>query len=274
MPGIEQVKLDILQVPLVRFGPGRREDLIVPAPDDKCRRLVFPEILLPLGIQGGVAPVAQEHVELDLVVPLSVEQVLVVGPAVRADGRHVLHPVGVLPLRGVRFQEPTQGVTPLRAGRLFPIRLDRFPEVVVEPLFIGVPVLHHQGGHAGRVLNGEPVTDRGTVILHVQGVSRQPGLLDELVDHVGHLVEGVGEGVPRRHRALAEPGIVGGDDMVPVRQCRDQVAEHVRAGGKAVQQEHNGRVLRAGLPVEDVEIADLDHFVAHFCNVVWGGRHL
>jgi hypothetical protein len=37
---------------------------------------------------------------------------LVVGPAIRADRLDVLHPVGVLPLRRLRFQESPQGVAP------------------------------------------------------------------------------------------------------------------------------------------------------------------
>ena len=83
--GVEQVELQRLQVRLVRLGPGGREDLVVLAPGDQHRRLVLAEVLLPLRVQRRVAAVAQEQVELDLVVPLAVEQELVVGRAVRAD---------------------------------------------------------------------------------------------------------------------------------------------------------------------------------------------
>src|ERR671922_2372758 len=38
--GVEQVELQRLEVPLVRLGPGRREDLVVLAPGDENRGLV------------------------------------------------------------------------------------------------------------------------------------------------------------------------------------------------------------------------------------------
>src|SRR5215469_7905793 len=64
VPGIEQVELQRLEVPLVRLGPGRREDLVVPAPHDQHRRLVSPEVHLPLRGERRVTAVAQEQVEL------------------------------------------------------------------------------------------------------------------------------------------------------------------------------------------------------------------
>ena len=90
--------LQRLQVALVRLGPGGREDLIVLAPGDQHRRLVLAEILLPLRIQRRVAAVAEEQVELDLVVALAVKQELVVGRPVRADQFGILYAVRVLPL--------------------------------------------------------------------------------------------------------------------------------------------------------------------------------
>src|SRR5262249_57555576 len=49
--GVEQVELYCLEVALVRLGAGRRKDLVVPAPHYQHRRLVLPEVLLPLRIQ-------------------------------------------------------------------------------------------------------------------------------------------------------------------------------------------------------------------------------
>src|SRR6202007_2649075 len=69
--GVEQVELYRLEVSLVRLGPGRREDLVVPAPHNQHRRLVLPEVLLPLRVERRVTAVAQKQVELDLVVALA-----------------------------------------------------------------------------------------------------------------------------------------------------------------------------------------------------------
>ena len=54
--GVEQVKLQRLEVALVRLGPGGRENLVVLAPRDQHRRLVLAKILLPLGYSGGLLP--------------------------------------------------------------------------------------------------------------------------------------------------------------------------------------------------------------------------
>src|SRR5262245_3853564 len=70
---VEQVVLQRLQVTLVGFGSGWREDLVVLPPRDQHRRLMNPEIVLPLRIQRRVAAVAEKEIELDLVVPLSIE---------------------------------------------------------------------------------------------------------------------------------------------------------------------------------------------------------
>ena len=109
----------------------------------------------------------------------------------------------------------------------------------------------------------QAVADRGAVVLHVEGVLRQPELLGELVDHLRQVVERVRELVVRRHRAVAVAGVVGRDDVVLVRQRRDQVAEHLRAGREAVEQQDRRGVLRPGLAVEDVQVADLHGLVVH-----------
>src|SRR5437763_16709349 len=64
---VEQVKLEGLQVALVRFGSVGRKDLVILAPGDQHWRLVLAEVLLPLRIEWRVAAVAQEQVELNLV---------------------------------------------------------------------------------------------------------------------------------------------------------------------------------------------------------------
>ena len=49
--GVEQMKLQILQIFLVCLGAGSGEDLIVLSPDDEPRRLVLTEVVLPFLVQ-------------------------------------------------------------------------------------------------------------------------------------------------------------------------------------------------------------------------------
>ena len=81
-----------------------------------------------------------------------------------------------------RVRKPRRGFGAL-GGLLLPVSLERLPEVVVEALVVGVAVLHHEGLHALRVLDGQAVAHRRAVVHNIQGVLRQPDLLGELLDH-------------------------------------------------------------------------------------------
>lgn len=50
MAGVEQMQLDVFEIARVGARPLGRKDLIVLAPDNQRRRLMPPEVLLPLSI--------------------------------------------------------------------------------------------------------------------------------------------------------------------------------------------------------------------------------
>ena len=50
--------------------------------------------------------------------------------------------------------------------------------------------------------------------------------------------------------------------MKPVRELRDEIAEHVAGSRKAMQQEDRWRVLRPGLAVENADAVDI-HLLVH-----------
>src|SRR5262245_24144363 len=75
---VEEMELQCLQVSFIRFSAVGREDFVILAPGDQHRRLVLAEVVLPLRIKREVTAVAQKQVELDFIVPLSIEQKLVV----------------------------------------------------------------------------------------------------------------------------------------------------------------------------------------------------
>ena len=82
-------------------------------------------------------------------------------------------------------------------------------------------------------------------------------LRQKAVDDVRIMGERIGERLVVGRGAFAKSRIVGRDDVVAIRERRDQVAEHVRRGRKAVQQQHDRRILRPRLAVEDVDAVDL-----------------
>ena len=127
----------------------------------------------------------------------------------------------------------------------------------------------------------QPPADRRAVVHDVHGEALDPEPGQQAVDQLGVVVEGVGEGRPVRHVALAVARIVRRDHAVAVGERRDQVAEHVRGGREAVQQQHDRRVGRPRLAVEDAHAVDRDGPVVgdrdgagrgRRCRVVPGGR--
>ena len=69
MAGVIEMDFCIRDVALERFRPRRQEERVVLAPDCEQRRALCAEILLELGIEGDVARVVQEQVELNIVIP-------------------------------------------------------------------------------------------------------------------------------------------------------------------------------------------------------------
>ena len=109
--GVEQVKIQILQISLIGLSAGRGEDLIVLPPDDEHRRLVLAEIGVPFRVERRVAAVAIEQRQLDLGVPRPVEERLVDVPVVGADRLLVPDAVGVLPDGGLPGEKAAQGLS-------------------------------------------------------------------------------------------------------------------------------------------------------------------
>src|SRR5262245_15501886 len=69
MPRVDQVKLDLGQVALVRVSAVGREDLVVLAPDDERRRLMLAEICLHLRIKLHIGAIVVEQVHLYSALP-------------------------------------------------------------------------------------------------------------------------------------------------------------------------------------------------------------
>ena len=256
MAGIEEMQFGVRQVAQVGRRAVGGKDLVVLAPHDQRRRLPLAEERLKFRIERNVRSVVEEQVELDVLVARAVEQRLVVAPVVRIDPRDVGDAVRVLELRRLRRHEDVDRRA-MRLRPVCPIGLDRIPERL-EPFLIGVAVLHDEGGDALGMLEREPVADRRAVIHEIDRIVLDAELRQQAVDDVGVVAERVGERLVIGRGALAEARIVRRDDMVAIRERRDQIAEHVRRGRKAVQQQHGRRVGGSGFAVEDIDAVDLD----------------
>jgi hypothetical protein len=260
--GVEDVVLEAAQVALVGLGSSEREDRIVLAPRDQRRRLVGAKVGLPARIERRIRAVAQEQVELDLVVARAIEQVLVLGRAVGRDERGIGNAGEVLLLGRVVGQQLAKRVALVGVLRVGPVGLERSPEVVRDAFLVCVAVLYDERRDALGMCAREPEPDRCAVVLDVERVAREAELLGEPIDRRGEIVERVREQLAGGHRAVPESGIVGRDDVIAIGELGDQVAKHLRARRESVQQQDRGRVARACFAIEDVDLSDAHLLVA------------
>src|SRR5262249_57170898 len=86
----------------------------------------------------------------------------------------------------------------------------------------------------------------------IDGEAGKSDHFSEAVNNPRDVVEGVAELAPFRHVRLAKPGQIGRNHMKSVGELRNEIAEHVACGWKAVQQKQRRSVRATGLPVEDL----------------------
>src|SRR5215467_8316330 len=120
MAGVEEPHLRIVIVALERFRSAREEERIVSAPCREQRWLMDAKVLLELRVQGDIAGVVKEQIELNLIVAGPSKKGGVERIGFRGDERFICHAVDILPFRGLRLQELAQRGT-IRLDRLLPI---------------------------------------------------------------------------------------------------------------------------------------------------------
>src|SRR5262249_45114494 len=106
-----------------------------------------------------------------------------------------------------------------------------------QAFLVGVAVLYHQSGDAFRVQQRQPVPDRRSVVHHVERVFPDLQLIEQLVDEIRHVGEGVREVLTIRKAALAVARVIRGDQAKRRGQSRNQLTKHVGRRRKPVQQQ-------------------------------------
>src|SRR5262249_46303534 len=106
--------------------------------------------------------------------------------------------------------------------------------------------------------NGKAKAHGCAIVEDVHRETRETDYLGEAIDDVRDILKRVSESAGRRHVGLSKTGQIGSDEAKPVGQLRDEIAEHVAGGGKAVQQKNCWRVIRASLAVENADAVDID----------------
>ena len=95
----------------------------------------------------------------------------------------------------------------------------------------------------------DAIADRPAVVLVVEPERVEARLLEQTLDDLREAVEAVLEVL--RHVGVAESRVVRGDDVEAIGERRDQIAELMRGGGEAAEQQQLGVRRVSGLAVED-----------------------
>jgi hypothetical protein len=96
------------------------------------------------------------------------------------------------------------------------------------------------------------------IVEHVDRIAIEPDDFRQPCDERRGIVECVRERATIRRVGLTETGKVGRDHVKPIRESRDEVAEHMAGARETVQQQDRLSVFRSRLATEDVEAADID----------------
>ncbi len=214
-----------------------------------------PEVILENWVEGDVTLVVAEQIQLNLVGARARQIEVVERIAVRRDRAHVGHTMCVLPARRVGREETAKRVS-VGLRRVLPISPNGIP-AVAQPFLVGVAVLGDDCSETVRMPNGETEPHRRAVVEDVDREARETDHLGEAIDDVCDILERVSESIARRHVGLAKRREVGSNEVKPVRELRDELAEHVAGSRKAVQQEDRWRFLRPGLAVENADAVDI-----------------
>src|SRR5581483_9015936 len=126
MAGVEEMDLGIGNIALEGVRARWKKERIVLAPDGEERWTPRAEILLEFRIEGDIALVVTDEIELDLVIPGPCQQCRIQGPGIGRKPFRVRLAVGVLPARRFRREKGTERRAVLRR-RVLPIRLNGIP---------------------------------------------------------------------------------------------------------------------------------------------------
>ena len=92
---IQQMDLAVWQILLERLCPVGSKDGIILAPHGQERRLMLPEVLLPLCIALQIGAIVFEEGQLDVGIAWTIQSLLIKRPGIRTDMVLFAHPLGV-----------------------------------------------------------------------------------------------------------------------------------------------------------------------------------
>src|ERR1700677_3892912 len=200
----------------IGFGTGRQKERIVLSPNGKSGGLPGAEKFLELWVEGDIAAIVQNQVELHFVRARSRH----VGNIQRiAVGRNRLR-VGSVKVLDVandfRAQCVAAGFTVFGRG-ISPISLPGFPGGA-EAFDVSIAVLRDECGNSFRKAKRKTKAHRRAVIKNVNRKFLQADLLDEISDNLGHGIEGVAKTFSAGYPGKPKAGKIRRDNVEIARE--------------------------------------------------------
>ena len=167
MPGVQELNLGIGNIASVSLRAGRHKERVILSPHCKQRRPARTEIFLEFRIEGDIAGIVQEQIELNLFVAGTCQESGIQLVCFGRNQRFILDAIRILRLRSLRCEKCTQRQAIL-FRRLLPVFLDRIP-TLAETFFIRVAVLRDDRGDSLGVRKSQTKADGSAIIENVDG---------------------------------------------------------------------------------------------------------
>ena len=207
-----------------RAGDG--EGQVVFSPNYQGRRLHLAKPVLPARIGGDVGPVIQKQRGLNLGLARTGEKGVFVGPRIRIVAIGI--GTGTDMTLPCRFEGREVGLELFElVDRIRPILPARFPERA-QALFMSNRVLDDDGTDALRMGERHAESNGPTIVLHEQNIACDAEPCCEFIHHAREIVERVVEARRGGCAAMAEAGVIGGDEMILVGEKGQQRFPHPR----------------------------------------------
>jgi hypothetical protein len=247
---IQQMHFCLWQILLECLCARCHENLIILPPDCQQRHLALFQPRLPRWILVHVRPVVIKQVQLDVFVARAIHQVLIQAIGLWSYGIRVWCAIEVLRFGAVNFEKRADRVTCGCGVIAGPEHFDGVPECA-EAFDIGISVLTEDSLHFVGFLESKTESGWRAIVEDVDAVflGWVRYLRKEGRNGGGYVAEVVG--VVAGHRCETKAWKVGGNDAVLRREDGDEVAELVRGGREAVEEENGGRTGEASGAVED-----------------------
>src|SRR5262249_1997752 len=118
---------------------------------------------------------------------------------------------------------------------------------------VRIAVLRNDRSDTLRMLQRDPQADGSPVIKDIDREAFQSDHVGEAINRARQIIKGVFEILARKQVGTPEAGQIWRYKMKPIREKRDQIAEHMACARKTMQEQDCRRLRRAGFAIRNLE---------------------